>query len=169
MEQLQQEGKAKSIGVSNFRVSDLKTVLDVCKVKPAINQIEYHPSIAAAAEPLIAFHKEQSIAVAMYGNLVSLSFLPLPSHYSLISPYLTEITTLSSPPFTPYFRSLCLASLLSLPSFFSPSSPTQVALRKPELQHVKTVAEEIAKERNITSGQVLQLWSRAKTGGEIVT
>jgi diketogulonate reductase-like aldo/keto reductase len=36
-------GKVKSIGVSNFLEIHLNKLLDVCRVKPAINQFEYHP------------------------------------------------------------------------------------------------------------------------------
>lgn len=35
--------KVKSIGVSNFRVEDLEQILKTCKIKPVVNQIEYHP------------------------------------------------------------------------------------------------------------------------------
>jgi diketogulonate reductase-like aldo/keto reductase len=39
LETLKDEGKLKSIGVSNFRVQDLKTVLEVAKYKPVVNQV----------------------------------------------------------------------------------------------------------------------------------
>ncbi|GGD46700.1 aldo/keto reductase [Erythrobacter arachoides] len=37
------QGKAKSIGVSNFREDDLKAIVDATGVVPALNQIELHP------------------------------------------------------------------------------------------------------------------------------
>lgn len=37
------EGKIRSIGVSNFLIIHLKTILDNCTIKPAVNQIELHP------------------------------------------------------------------------------------------------------------------------------
>ena len=43
MEDLQKEGKIKSIGVSNFWVEHLEALMKTAKVKPAINQIEFHP------------------------------------------------------------------------------------------------------------------------------
>jgi len=35
------EGLARSIGVSNFRISAFERVLSVAKHKPVVNQIEY--------------------------------------------------------------------------------------------------------------------------------
>jgi len=46
LETLLAEGKARAIGVSNFMVEHLTTLLDRCKVVPAVNQIEVHPYFA---------------------------------------------------------------------------------------------------------------------------
>lgn len=43
MEELQHEGKLKSIGVSNFWIEHLEALLETAKVMPAINQVEFHP------------------------------------------------------------------------------------------------------------------------------
>lgn len=43
MEELQSEGKIKSIGVSNFWKEHLDALLQTAKVVPAVNQIEFHP------------------------------------------------------------------------------------------------------------------------------
>lgn len=43
MEELQSEGKIKSIGVSNFWKEHLDALLQSAKVVPAVNQIEFHP------------------------------------------------------------------------------------------------------------------------------
>ena len=42
-EKLQQEGFVRSIGVSNFLPHHLEPLLQNCSVKPAVNQIEFHP------------------------------------------------------------------------------------------------------------------------------
>lgn len=43
MEELQAEGKIKSIGVSNFWQEHLEALAKTAKVMPSINQIEFHP------------------------------------------------------------------------------------------------------------------------------
>jgi diketogulonate reductase-like aldo/keto reductase len=67
MEAIKESGKAKSIGVSNFLQDHLETILKTAKIKPAINQIEYHPYLQHGE--LIPFHREHEIAVSCYGPL----------------------------------------------------------------------------------------------------
>lgn len=43
MEELYTGGKIRAIGVSNFLAHHLKPLLENAKIKPAVNQIEYHP------------------------------------------------------------------------------------------------------------------------------
>jgi 2,5-diketo-D-gluconate reductase A len=43
LEELKADGRARSIGVSNFQVDHLQRVIDECDVVPAVNQIELHP------------------------------------------------------------------------------------------------------------------------------
>ncbi|KAI8998645.1 Aldo/keto reductase [Trametes punicea] len=68
-EELQKEGLAKSIGVSNFRIKDLEEILEVATVIPAVNQIEYHPYVYKAAKPLLELHKKHNIVTTSYGGL----------------------------------------------------------------------------------------------------
>src|SRR5690242_15912498 len=46
LESLLADGKVRAIGVSNFMVEHLTTLLDRSKVVPAVNQIEVHPYFA---------------------------------------------------------------------------------------------------------------------------
>lgn len=69
MELVKKEGLAKSIGVSNFRVEDLREILDGATVIPSVNQIELHPYVWKAAEPIVNLCKEQGIVTASYGGL----------------------------------------------------------------------------------------------------
>src|SRR6059058_6072696 len=46
LESLLADGKVRAIGVSNFMVEHLTTLLDRSTVVPAINQIEVHPYFA---------------------------------------------------------------------------------------------------------------------------
>ncbi len=41
--ELKGDGRARSIGVSNFREQDLEQIMDATAVVPAVNQIELHP------------------------------------------------------------------------------------------------------------------------------
>lgn len=45
LEKLYKEGVVRAIGVSNFQIHHLKDILAVCEVKPALNQVEFHPEL----------------------------------------------------------------------------------------------------------------------------
>lgn len=67
MEELQAEGKIKSIGVSNFFEEHLEALLETANVKPAINQIEFHPGYWQ--QKLVAYCKKQNIIVESWSPL----------------------------------------------------------------------------------------------------
>ena len=58
-EKLHNEGRIKSIGVSNFQIPHLRRLFEETDVVPAINQIELHPNLQQA--DLRAFHREHGI------------------------------------------------------------------------------------------------------------
>ncbi|KAI0036348.1 Aldo/keto reductase [Vararia minispora EC-137] len=76
MEKVQAEGKAKSIGVSNFGVADLQTLISSAKVKPAANQILLHPYVYAQQAPILAFAKLHGIVIEAYSALIPLTHQP---------------------------------------------------------------------------------------------
>ena len=43
MEKLVKKGLARNIGVSNFGNNQLKEILEICEIKPVVNQFECHP------------------------------------------------------------------------------------------------------------------------------
>lgn len=59
LEQLQQEGLVRHIGVSNFLPHHLKSILKEGSVRPAMNQFEMHPG--KKQEELLNFCKEEQI------------------------------------------------------------------------------------------------------------
>jgi diketogulonate reductase-like aldo/keto reductase len=67
LEAIHASGRAKSIGVSNFLQEHLETILETAKVKPTVNQIEYHPYLQHG--DLLDFHKKHGIATMAYGPL----------------------------------------------------------------------------------------------------
>ena len=43
MEVLYQAGKVRAIGVTNYSMRHLKQLLALCRIKPMVNQVEFHP------------------------------------------------------------------------------------------------------------------------------
>ena len=68
MEEVAAQGKAKSIGVSNFLKDDLDAILEICRVRPAMNQIEFHPYLQHGN--LLEYLKNKDIKVAAYAPLI---------------------------------------------------------------------------------------------------
>nr|WP_319998770.1 aldo/keto reductase [uncultured Draconibacterium sp.] len=67
MEELKAEGKIKSIGVSNFWQEHLEALFQTAKVKPAVNQIEFHPGYWQPE--LTAFCKKHNIVAEAWSPL----------------------------------------------------------------------------------------------------
>nr|WP_137676247.1 aldo/keto reductase [Parerythrobacter lutipelagi] len=65
--ELRDQGKAKSIGVSNFREEDLKRIVDETGVVPALNQIELHPSFQQ--RDMRKLHDEMGIVTQSWSPL----------------------------------------------------------------------------------------------------
>lgn len=66
-------GLAKSIGVSNHRVSDLEAILEIAKIKPAVNEIEYHPYLQNQSPDIVQFCKQNDILVTAYSPLTPIT------------------------------------------------------------------------------------------------
>jgi 2,5-diketo-D-gluconate reductase A len=64
---LKEEGRAKSVGVSNFTVSHLKRIIDATGVAPSVNQIELHPRFQQIE--LAAYHAEYGIITESWSPL----------------------------------------------------------------------------------------------------
>lgn len=64
---LRDDGKAKSIGVSNFREDDLNRIVDATGVTPALNQIELHPTFQQRAMRKV--HDTMGIATQSWSPL----------------------------------------------------------------------------------------------------
>lgn len=67
MEELQAEGKIKSIGVSNFFREHLEALFETANVIPAINQIEFHPGYWQ--QELVEYCKSKNIVVESWSPL----------------------------------------------------------------------------------------------------
>jgi 2,5-diketo-D-gluconate reductase A len=66
-ERIHEEGRSRTIGVSNFRVEDLERLEWEAETQPTVNQIELHPHFPQAA--LRAWHLEHGIATEAWSPL----------------------------------------------------------------------------------------------------
>lgn len=67
MEKILASGKAKTIGVSNFKEHHMDALLERAKVVPAVNQVELHPYFNQ--EPLRKYCAEKGIAIEAWSPL----------------------------------------------------------------------------------------------------
>jgi 2,5-diketo-D-gluconate reductase A len=66
-ERIKEEGGARSIGVSNFRVEDLERLEAEAGQRPTVNQIELHPRLQQAE--LRAWHADHDVATEAWSPL----------------------------------------------------------------------------------------------------
>ncbi len=81
LEELLADGRARSIGVSNFQTYQLQRLIDGCDVVPAVNQVELHPRF-------------QNREVARFGaehGIATIAWSPLGEGESLSDPVIGEI------------------------------------------------------------------------------
>ena len=69
MEKMVENGKAKTIGVSNFNEAQIERILNVCKIRPANNQVEIHAYFSNKG--IVEYCKSQGITVCAYAPLGS--------------------------------------------------------------------------------------------------
>ena len=68
LEDLLAEGRTRAIGVSNFLVPQLETLLAQARVMPAVNQVEWHPWLQQPA--LVEFCRKHGIAFQAWSPLM---------------------------------------------------------------------------------------------------
>jgi 2,5-diketo-D-gluconate reductase A len=66
-ERLRDEGRVRTIGVSNFRVEDLERLETDAETRPTVNQVELHPRLQQVE--LRAWHAEHGIATEAWSPL----------------------------------------------------------------------------------------------------
>ena len=81
MEEIQDSGRAKSIGVSNYTIKHLQRLLRDCRIKPSVNQVELH--VFLQQPELLEYCKAEGIIVEAYS--------PLAHSYGLDNPILAKI------------------------------------------------------------------------------
>ena len=67
LEEAYNEGKLKAIGVSNFQIEDLESLMEIAKVKPMVNQVLCH--ISNTPLELVEFCQKSNILVEAYSPI----------------------------------------------------------------------------------------------------
>ncbi|MDX5474431.1 MAG: aldo/keto reductase [Bacillaceae bacterium] len=68
LEKLYEEGKVRAIGVSNFQIHHLQDIFEIAKVRPMVNQVEYHPKLAQVE--LLSYCKENNVQMQAWSPLM---------------------------------------------------------------------------------------------------
>jgi diketogulonate reductase-like aldo/keto reductase len=76
IEKLYQEKRVRAIGVSNFHINHLESLLVECEIKPMVNQIEFHPRLLQT--PLREYCKNQQIQYEAYSPLMQGKIFDIP-------------------------------------------------------------------------------------------
>ena len=74
MEEIYESGKARAIGVSNWRISGLEALTKTAKIKPHVNQIEIHPFLPNTK--VVEYCQTHNIVVEAYSPLGSQNQVP---------------------------------------------------------------------------------------------
>ncbi len=67
LEELYEAGKVRAIGLSNFLPHHVENLLKNCRVRPMVNQIEFHPG--HTQETVVAYCKERGILVQAWSPI----------------------------------------------------------------------------------------------------
>ena len=67
MEELYEAGKIRAIGLSNFLPDHIENILKDCRVRPAVDQIEYHPGYSQ--EAVVNYCRERGILVQAWSPI----------------------------------------------------------------------------------------------------
>ncbi|MFC3504684.1 aldo/keto reductase [Micromonospora krabiensis] len=84
LQEFQRDGRARSVGVSNFQVAHLERLADEAEVVPAVNQIEVHPY----------FGNEQVRDYGREHNIVTEAWSPIAQGKVLTDPTIVDIAEL---------------------------------------------------------------------------
>ena len=85
LEDAYNEGKLKAIGVSNFQIEDLESLMETAKIKPMVNQVLCH--ISNTPTELIEFCQKSNIAVEAYSPIAHCVILNQPEIQTMAEKY----------------------------------------------------------------------------------
>lgn len=85
LEKLYKDERVRAIGVSNFNINHLERLLEDAKVKPMVNQVEYHPLLSQ--EELHQYCKENGIQLEAWSPLMRGQLLENPVLVDIANKY----------------------------------------------------------------------------------
>jgi methylglyoxal/glyoxal reductase len=85
LEKIYEDGRAKAIGVSNFKKHHLEDLIADAKIKPMVNQVEYHPRLTQ--EDLLTYCKQQGIQLEAWRPLLKGEIFEEPTLLELADKY----------------------------------------------------------------------------------
>ena len=85
LEEAYKEGKLRAIGVSNFQIGDLNSLMEACTVKPMVNQILLH--ISNTPLELVDFCQKNGIVVEAYSPIAHGVILHQPEIQAMAEKY----------------------------------------------------------------------------------
>ena len=85
LEEAYKEGKLRAVGVSNFQIEDLKSLMEACEIKPMVNQILLH--ISNTPLELVEFCQKNDIAVEAYSPIAHGEILHQPEIEAVAKKY----------------------------------------------------------------------------------
>ena len=85
LEEAYKDGKLKAIGVSNFQISDLESLMETCEIKPMVNQILFH--ISNTPLELVEYCQKNQIAVEAYSPIAHGEILHQPEIAAMAEKY----------------------------------------------------------------------------------
>lgn len=85
LEDAYKEGKLRAIGVSNFQIGDLNSLMDACEIKPLVNQILLH--ISNTPLDLVDFCQKNGIVVEAYSPIAHGVILNQPELQTMAAKY----------------------------------------------------------------------------------
>lgn len=92
LEDAYNEGKLKAIGVSNFKVEDLESLMETAKIKPMVNQVLCHISNTPAE--IIDFCQKSNIVVEAYSPIAHGEILNQPEIKAIADKYNVSVPQL---------------------------------------------------------------------------
>ena len=119
LEDAYKAGKLKAIGISNFQVGDIESLLETAEIKPMVNQILCHISNTPLA--LIEYCRKNGIAVEAYSPIAHGEILHQPEIQAMAEKYGVTVPQ------------LCIRYTLQLGTISLPKTGNQ--------EHMKTNAE----------------------------